>query len=97
VTTKGFHIEWRPEARQDLHGIVRHIGKDSATRAARFGQGIRDKVGNLARHPALGRPGRITGIRELVVHPNYIVFYRVKPKAGVVEILRVKHAAQQMP
>jgi toxin ParE1/3/4 len=36
-------------------------------------------------------------LRELVVHPNYIVFYRVLAEARTVEILRVKHAAQQAP
>ena len=49
----------------------------------------------LDEHPLLGRAGRIKGTRELVVHPNYIVFYRVVGKA--VEVLRVKHAAQQWP
>ena len=36
-------------------------------------------------------------MRELVVHPSYIVFYRVLTESRTVEILRVKHAAQQMP
>ncbi|MBW8066420.1 MAG: type II toxin-antitoxin system RelE/ParE family toxin, partial [Ferrovum sp.] len=36
-------------------------------------------------------------LRELVVHPNYIVFYRVQAATRTVEILRVKHAAQQTP
>ena len=36
------------------------------------------------------------GIRELIAHPNYIVFCRVPVKARTVQILRVKHAAQQM-
>lgn len=49
----------------------------------------------LDEHPLLGRAGRIKGTRELVVHPNYIVFYRVVGTA--VEVLRVKHAAQQWP
>ncbi|WP_275663722.1 hypothetical protein [Laribacter hongkongensis] len=34
---------------------------------------------------------------ELVVQPNYIVFYCVLAEARTVEILRVKHATQQMP
>ena len=41
-----------------------------------------------------GRPGLPTLVRELVVHRNYIVFYRVQDGAGIVEILRVKHTAQ---
>lgn len=43
------------------------------------------------------KPYRIEWLRELVVHPNYIVFYRVLDEARTVEILRVKHAAQQTP
>jgi plasmid stabilization system protein ParE len=39
----------------------------------------------------------LPGIRELVVHPNYIVFYRVLAEGCTVQILRVKHAAQQIP
>jgi toxin ParE1/3/4 len=46
---------------------------------------------------AKGRPGLPDWLRELVVHPNYIVFYRVLAEARTVEILRVKHAAQQTP
>ena len=35
-------------------------------------------------------------VRELVVHRNYIVFYRVLEESSTVEILRVRHAAQQL-
>ena len=61
-------------AREDLRGIVRYIGKDNPTRAKRFGKDLRDKTRPLARHPELGRPGRLPGMRELVAHSNYIVF-----------------------
>jgi toxin ParE1/3/4 len=44
-----------------------------------------------------GRPGLSAFLRELVAHRNYIVFYRVLDEARTVEILRVKHAAQQTP
>lgn len=95
-----WRIEWRPKAREDLRGIVQYIGKDSPTRARNFGNALRDKTQSLARHPELGRkgrPGLPEWLRELVVHPNYIVFYRVLDEARTVEILRVKHAAQQTP
>ncbi len=87
-------------AREDLRAIVRYIGKDSPTRAKSFGQELRDKTEPLAQHPELGRqgrPGLPKWLRELVVHPNYIVFYRVLAEARTVQILRVKHAAQQTP
>lgn len=84
-------------AREDLRGIVRYIGKDNPIRAKRFGKDLRDKTKPLAQHPERGRPGRLPGIRELVAHSNYIVFYRVLAEGHIVQILRVKHAAQQMP
>lgn len=95
-----YRIEWRPKAREDLRGIVRYIGKDNPTRAFSFGQELRDKTLLLAQHPELGRtgrPGLPDAVRELVVHRNYIVFYRVLDETRTVEILRVKHAAQQTP
>lgn len=86
-------------ARDDLRAIVRYIGRDNPTRAKSFGQELRDKAKLLAQHPELGRegrPGLPESLRELVVHPNYIVFYRVLAQARTVEILRLKHVAQQV-
>lgn len=95
-----YRIEWQPQARVDLRAIVRYIGKDNPARARSFGQALRDKTKLLARHPELGRtgrPGLPDYVRELIAHPNYIVFYRVLAKTRTLEILRVKHARQQMP
>lgn len=100
MTAKPDRIEWRPMAREELRGIVRLIGEDNPTRAKSFGKELRDKTKPLAQHPELGRkgrPGLPEWLRELVVHPNYIIFYRVLAEARTVEILRVKHAAQQVP
>jgi toxin ParE1/3/4 len=93
-------IEWRPKAREDLRAIVAYIGRDNPTGARSFGQELRDGTEPLAQHPELGRsgrPGLPHYVRELVVHRNYIIFYRVLAEARTVEILRVKHAAQQAP
>ena len=95
-----YSIVWRPIAEADLDNIVDYIAQDNPTRAETFGQELRDKTLPLAQHPKMGRtdrPGLPAFVRELVAHPNYIVFYRVLDDAGTVEILRVKHAAQQMP
>lgn len=100
MTAAAYRIEWRPMAQEDLRTIVRYIGKDNPTRAKSFGKELRDKTKLLAQHPELGhtgRPGLPDWLRELVVHPNYIVFYRVLAEARTLQILRVKHAAQQLP
>jgi addiction module RelE/StbE family toxin len=95
-----YRIVWRPIAEADLDNIVDYIAEDNPLRAEEFGQELRDKTKPLAQHPGLGRkgrPGSPEWLRELVAHPNYIIFYRVLEEARTVEILRVKHAAQQMP
>jgi toxin ParE1/3/4 len=97
MADKTYRVEWRPMAREDLHSIVQPIGKDNPSRARTFGRAVRDLTKPLAQHPELGRPGRLPGIRELVVHPNYIVFYGLSGNDRTVQILRVKHAAQQLP
>lgn len=84
-------------AREDLRAIVQYIAKDSPTIARAFGKSLGYQTTPLAEHPALGRLGRLPAIRELVVHPNYIVFYRVLDEARTVQVLRVKHVAQQVP
>lgn len=100
MTAKPYSIEWRPIAREDLRVIVRYISQGNPVRAKSFAQELRYKIKPLAEHPALGkhgRPGLPDWLLELVVHPNYIVFYRVLYESRTVEVLRVKHAAQQTP
>ena len=93
-------IVWRPIAEADLDNIVDYIAQDNLIRAEVFGQELRAKVLALAQHPEIGRtgrPGLPAFLRELVAHRNYIIFYRVLKEARTVEILRVKHTAQQTP
>jgi toxin ParE1/3/4 len=92
-------IIWRARANSDLLGIIRYIGKDNPLRAESFAKEMKEKSKPLEQHPLLGRAGRLPGTRELVVHPNYLLIYRQIDKAGspAVEILRIKHSAQQLP
>ena len=72
-----------------------HIAEDNPVAALELDELIERKADQLVENPNLYRAGRKRGTREMVVHPNYIVIYRVQGE--VVEILRVKHAAQQWP
>ena len=64
--------------------------------AAQVVQKISQAVELLRENPAMGRPGRVLGTRELVVVGTpYLVPYRVRGDA--VEILRVFHAARKWP
>jgi addiction module RelE/StbE family toxin len=97
MTAPAYRIAWRELARADLRSIIRFIGKDNPARAKSFGQELRDQVQALKHHPERCREGRFPGTRELVAHPNYIVYYRVLTDTRTVQVLRVKHAAQQTP
>jgi toxin ParE1/3/4 len=53
-------------------------------------------VALLAAQPAIGRPGRVSGTRELLVpQTRYLIPYRVRRAA--IEILRVFHASRRPP
>ena len=85
-------IRWLPRAENSLLGIVDFIAEDKPEAAALFAGQVRAAVGSLATLPNRARVGRVATTRELVVHPNYIVVYRVTGET--VDILRIRHAAQ---
>ena len=59
-------------------------------------QRIVDAAETLAAHPAMGRPGRIMGTRELVLaDTSYLIAYRVSETE--IASLTVLHAAQRWP
>ena len=90
-------LRWTRLAEQDLDQIAEDIGQDSAAAAARVVLELIDQAETLLpRHPALGRPGRVLGTRELVVGQlPYIIAYRVRDKD--LEILRVLHTSRAWP
>jgi len=63
---------WTPEAIDDREAIFDYIEKDNPIAALALDALFEDRARNLVAYPQLGRPGRIAGTRELVVHPNYI-------------------------
>ena len=88
-------LVWKKQARADLIKIVLHIAEDNADAADHLTDEIEAQAERLREYPKLFRVGRKRGTRELVAHANYLVIYRIQGET--VEILRVKHAAQQWP
>jgi addiction module RelE/StbE family toxin len=86
---------WTPEALDDRRAIYDYIEADNPRAALTLDELFSEKVRNLIDHPGLGRIGRITGTRELVVHKNYILIYDTT--VDQVRVLRVLHAARQWP
>ena len=79
-----------------LEDIYERIDVDDSAAAPRVIERIRTAVERLQEFPAIGRPGRVEGTRELVIAQTpYIVPYRVE--GGVVQIITVLHSAQRWP
>ncbi len=89
-------IVWSLIAYDDLRQIEDYVGERNPKAAERMAQAIRRSVESLARDPAMGRPGRVPGTRELVItRTPYVVIYTVS--AERVEIAAVLHGRQKWP
>ena len=88
-------LSWTPEAIADRDAIFDYIEADNPAAAAALDELFSEKAERLTDHPKLGRPGRVEGTRELVVHENYTLVYDIV--GDLTRILRVLHAARQWP
>ena len=89
-------IWWLDDAIDDLIALRQYISRDKPSAANRVAKRILSHVNHLPEHPAIGRPGRVSGTRELIVSSTpYIIPYRVKK--NTIEILRVLHATMEWP
>jgi addiction module RelE/StbE family toxin len=79
-----------------LEDIYERISAENPAAAPRMIERIRTAVERLRQFPAIGRPGRVQGTRELVISGTpYIVPYRVQ--GDTVQIITIMHAAQRWP
>ena len=88
-------VQWFAKASTNLATIIEYIAERNDVAAEALQEDIERAVSQLPQHPYLHRPGRVLGTRELIVHPNYLVVYRVRP--NVIEVVTVLHARQQYP
>jgi addiction module RelE/StbE family toxin len=86
-------LKWSRSALADLQQIIDFIRQDNPDAARNLAAGFRQTAEHLVSHPFIGRRGDLEGTRELIVHRNYLLTYRVSNVA--VEILQIWHVAQQ--
>ncbi len=90
-------IRWLKRTTLDIEEAFDWLAERNPAAAWEMLERIR-KRGNedLAEHPELGRIGRVSGTRELVVTGTpYLLVYRIK--GDELQILRVLHGHQQWP
>lgn len=89
-------IRISPEAEQDLIEIFDYILEDNPSAADKTLDVIHSEIHHLSEHPYLGRVGRVSGTRELVLSgAPFIIPYQVEK--NTLEILRVYHSARKWP
>lgn len=89
-------LRWTRAAERDLDRIEEYVASDSPDVAYQIVIEIIERVGILAEHPGIGRPGRVDGTREFVISGSpYIVAY--VHQGDVVTVLRVLHGAMKWP
>lgn len=90
-----FYLKWTKIASEDLLTIINFIANDNVDSAQRFKNEIELKITRLIDFPEMGRYGRVTNTRELIIWGNYIVVYQITPP--MITLLRILHAAQHRP
>lgn len=85
-------LVWTATAIRQLDGVGEYVSRDDPKAATRLLKSMRKSAELLKRNPFLGRRTEFEDVRELVVHPNYLLSYRVASE--VVQILQVWHVAQ---
>lgn len=90
-------IKWSSEAMEDLAQFQAYVSKDNPAAARNMALKIVMAVEiSLPTNPAIGRPGRVIGTRELVIAATpYLVPYRLHQNE--IQVLRVYHGARRWP
>lgn len=87
-------VVWLNEALEDLKSIGNYIAQENADAAYHVLIRIKAAADNLSRHPEIGRPGRVSGTREIVMNDlPYILVYQVTSKD--IRILAAMHTARK--
>jgi toxin ParE1/3/4 len=89
-------VVWSPPAIGHLAALRDYLARDNPGAAARTATTLLAAVDRLAELPNLGRPGRVSGTRQLVVQgTRYVIPYRVRGER--LEIIAVFHGRQRWP
>ncbi len=87
-------VRWTPTALRDLESMHAYILQDNATAADAVVERMLGGIEALSQHPEMGRTGRVSATRELVL-PPMVIAYRLR--RGALEILAIIHGARRWP
>ena len=89
-------LEWSPLALADREAIFNYSEMKSPRSAVVMDERIAAAVRRLPLFPEIGRHGRMTGTRELVVQgAPFVVAYRIERQT--IKVVRVLHSSRRWP
>jgi|NGEPerStandDraft_6_1074524.scaffolds.fasta_scaffold06240_3 addiction module RelE/StbE family toxin len=88
-------LRWTRRAAADLNRIAARVIADNPSAARDFAAALRARAERLRQLPFLGRPGALDDTRELIVHRNYILTYRVHGDEA--QALQLWNVARNLP
>ena len=89
-------IRWLPQAQRNRLEQLDYIAQDNPLAAISQDEAIERQINMLLAHPKMGRPGRVTATRELVISGTpFVAIYRLQGQS--IDVLRLLHSAQRWP
>jgi toxin ParE1/3/4 len=89
-------VRWLKTALRNLDEEISYIASDDPAAAQLVLDRIMHAISLLSTRPSMGRTGRVSGTRELIVpKTRYLIPYRFR--RGTIEILRLFHASRRPP
>ena len=80
-------IRWTKKSAKNLAEVAEYIRKHNPQAASKIADRLKAAVRNLAENSHIGRIGRVTGTRELIVSDtNYIIPYHINKNKNEIEI-----------
>jgi addiction module RelE/StbE family toxin len=91
-------VRWTTSASRDLRDIIEWLEDESPAAARRIKEIVASRTAQLEDLPRIGRPGRVTGTRELILSRTaYLVIYHLEKGDSTAVIDRVIHARRRWP
>ncbi|MBB5144796.1 type II toxin-antitoxin system RelE/ParE family toxin [Desulfovibrio intestinalis] len=89
------NLIWSPQSLEDRKQIYAFIFEHDNQAADALDDLFDNQANRLLTFSEMGKPGRIKGTRELVVHKHYLLVYTCSP--GAIRVVTVLHTSRQYP
>ena len=91
-------VRWTEFAAVNWEQVFNYIAQENFDAAVRVAERVIDLTELLTVHPFAGRPGRISGTREMVIAESpFVLVYGVESPEEIIWIYAVYHGRRRWP